>query len=79
VRSEVALNAFERTTVLGASLLACAARGEAVPQFRSFVTGFANQNADVVAQSLDIMLELGGHSGAGFVLGAMRAFASLDR
>lgn len=77
VRSEVALNAFDRTTTIGASLLACAARGEAVPEFRSLVTGVATQNPDVVAQSLDLMLDIGGQAGAGFVVGAMQAFASV--
>ena len=77
VRSEVALNAFERTTLVAASLLACAARGEAVPEFRSFVSGISAHNADVVSQSLDLMLEVGGHSGAGLVIGAMQAFASV--
>lgn len=78
VRSEVALNAFDRTSLVAASLLACAARGEAVPEFRSFVGGVAAQNPDVVSQSLDLMLEVGGHSGAGFVIGALQAFASVQ-
>lgn len=77
VRSEVALNAFERTGVVPATLLACAARGEAIPEFRSFVSGVAAHNPDMVSQSLDLMLEIGGHSGAGFVIGAMQAFASV--
>jgi hypothetical protein len=78
LRGEVALNAFERTSAVGATLLACAARGEAVPEFRSFISGVASHNADMVSQSLDLMLEVGGHSGAGFVIGALRAFASAD-
>ena len=76
IRSEVALNAFDRTTLVAATLLACAARGEAVPEFRSFVRGVATHNPDAVSQSLDLMLEVGGHSGAGFVIGALRAFDS---
>jgi hypothetical protein len=78
VRSEVALSAFDRTTLVAASLLACAARGEAVPEFRSFISGVSAHNPDVVSQSLDLMLEVGGHSGAGLVIGAMQAFASVD-
>lgn len=77
VRSQVALNAFERTGVIPATLLACAARGEAIPEFRSFVGGVAAHNPDMVSQSLDLMLEVGGNSGAGFVIGAMQAFASV--
>lgn len=76
VRSAVALNAFERTSILAATLLACAARGEAVPEFRSLIRGVASLNPDMVSQSLDLMLEVGGHSGAGFVVGAMHAFSS---
>ena len=77
IRSEVALNAFDRTGVVAATLLACAARGEAIPEFRSFMGGVVAHNADMVSQSLDLMLEVGGHSGAGFVIGAMQAFASV--
>ena len=77
IRSEVALNAFDRTGVVAATLLACAARGEAIPEFRSFVSGVAAHNPDMVSQSLDLMLEVGGNSGAGFVIGAMQAFASV--
>jgi hypothetical protein len=76
LRSEVALNAFDRTSVVGATLLACAARGEAVPEFRSFVSGVASRNPDMVSQSLDLMLEVGGNSGGGFVIGALHAFSS---
>ncbi len=79
VRSEVALSAFDKTTLIAASLLACAARGEAVPEFRSFMRGIATQHSDVVEQSLDLMLEVGGHSGAGYVIGAMQAFASAQK
>jgi hypothetical protein len=77
IRSEVALSAFEQTTLVAATMLACAARGEAVPEFRSFASGIAARHHDVVSQSLDLMLEVGGHSGAGLVIGALRAFDSV--
>ena len=47
IRSAVALAAPERTTVLSATLLACAARGEGVPEFRSLLSGVATRNLDV--------------------------------
>jgi hypothetical protein len=76
LRSTVALSASERTTVVSATLLACAARGEGVPEFRSLLSGIATRNLDVLDQSLDLMLRIGDTSGAGLVLGALTALAS---
>jgi hypothetical protein len=76
LRSTVALNASERTTSLSATLLACAARGEGVPEFRSLLTGVADANADVVEQSLSLLLRVGETSGEGLVLGAQLALQS---
>ena len=78
IRSEVALNASSRTSVLGTTLLMCAARGEAIPQFRSFMNGVVAHNTDVVEQSLDLMLDAAGRSGAGFLTGALKAFGSVS-
>jgi hypothetical protein len=77
VRSAVALSAAERTTPLSATLLGCAARGEGVPEFRSLLLGLANENDEVVAQSLDLMLKVRSGSSAGLVLGAVVALSSL--
>jgi hypothetical protein len=76
LRRAVALAAPERTSVVSATLLACAARGEGVPQFRSLLIGVATRNVDVLDQSLDLMLRIGDTSGAGLVLGALTALTS---
>ncbi len=76
LRSAVALAARERTSVLSATLLACAARGEGVPEFRSLLSGVATRNVDVLDQSLDLMLRIGDTSGAGLVLGSLAALTS---
>ena len=76
LRSAVAITAPERTSVLSSTLLACAARGEGVPQFRSLLTGVATRNLDVLDQSLDLMLRIGDTSGAGLVLGSLTALTS---
>ncbi|HET6563257.1 MAG TPA: DUF2877 domain-containing protein [Marmoricola sp.] len=76
LRSTVALAASERTSVLSATLLACAARGEGVPEFRSLLIGVATRNLDVLDQSLELMLRIGDTSGAGLVLGSLAALTS---
>jgi hypothetical protein len=78
IRSEVALNAFDRTNIVSASLLACAARGEGVPEFHSAMSGVARQDDDILGQSLDLMFERCGDSGKAFVLGSMLAFEAFD-
>ncbi len=78
IRSEVALNAFDRTTTVSASLLACAARGEGVPEFHSAMSGVARQDDEVLTQSLDLMFERCGDSGKAFVLGSMLAFEAFE-
>ena len=78
IRSEVALNAFDRTNLISASLLACAARGEGVPEFHSAMSGVARQNDEILSQSLDLMFERCGESGMAFVLGSMLAFEAFD-
>lgn len=72
VRAAVALSA-DRTTMLSATLLQCAARGEGLPEFRMLLSGMASRNADIVAQALDLLLDVGDTSGAGLVLGAQLA------
>jgi hypothetical protein len=76
IRSAVALAAPERTSVLSATLLACAARGEGVPEFRSLLIGVATRDLDVLDQSLKSMLGIGDTSGAGLVLGSLAALTS---
>ena len=59
-------------------MLMCAARGEAIPQFRSFMNGVVACNSDVVSQSLELMLDAGGPASAGFLTGALHAFGSVS-
>lgn len=76
VRSAVALAATDRTTTLSATLLACAARGEGVPQLRSLLVGVNDQNQPMVDQALELLLDIGESSGGGYVLGALLALQS---
>ena len=64
--------------IVSASLLACAARGEGVPEFHSAMSGVARQNDDILGQSLDLMFERCGESGMAFILGSMLAFEAFD-
>jgi hypothetical protein len=77
IRSAVALTASESTTLLSATLLGCAARGEGVPEFRALLLGLANENDALVTQSLDLMTTVRRSSSAGLVLGALIALCSL--
>ena len=76
LRGSVALAATDRTTTLAATLLACASRGEGVPEFRSLLVGINQQNRAVVEQALELMLNIGQTSGAGTLLGALVALQS---
>lgn len=78
IRSAVALSARQRTTTLSATLLACAARGEGVPQFRSLLRGMATREPGLVEQSVDDLLGIGDTSGSGLALGALSALQSLS-
>jgi hypothetical protein len=73
VRRAVALSAPERTTLLSATLLGCAARGEAVPELRAMLSGIATQNTAVVQQSVELLARVGDTSGQGLILGALLA------
>lgn len=81
VRGTVALTARERTTTLSATLLACAARGEGVPEFGALLRGLGAGDDVAVGPSfdraVDAVLDIGDSSGAGLVLGARLALASL--
>jgi hypothetical protein len=77
VRRSVALAAAERTTTLSATLLACAARGEVVPELRSLLAGLATDDAALVERSLGELLDVGDTSGAGVLLGTVSALESL--
>ena len=77
VRSAVALTAAERTTTLSATLLACAARGEVVPELRRLLVGLGAGDPTAVEESLDDLVGVGDTSGAGALLGAVTALQVL--
>ena len=77
VRSAVALTAVERTTTLSATLLACAARGEVLPELRDLLVGLGTGDATAVEESLDDLVGIGDTSGAGALLGAVTALQAL--
>ena len=77
VRSAVALTAAERTTTLSATLLACAARGEVVPELRDLLVGLGAGDHTAVEESLDDLVGVGDTSGAGALLGAVTALQVL--
>ena len=77
VRSAVALAARERTTTVSATLLACAARGEVVPELRGLLVALESGDATALQQSLDALLAVGDTSGAGALLGTVLALESL--
>src|SRR5919107_4085133 len=77
VRRSVGLSAGERTTTLSATLLACAARGEVVPELRTLLAGLATDDAALVERLVDPLLQVGDTSGAGLLLGTVCALESL--
>lgn len=73
MRSVVEAGAAQRTTTLSATLLACAARGEGIPEFRDLVGAVANHDTAGVEESVDRVLAVGDTSGQGLLLGAVLA------
>ena len=73
IRSAVALCAHDGTTVLSATLLACAARGEGLPEFRSLLSAITIGEPAVVAESVEVLLQVDQTSGSGLLLGALLA------
>ncbi|MDX6324524.1 MAG: hypothetical protein QOK15_878 [Nocardioidaceae bacterium] len=64
-----------RTTLLSATLLGCAARGEALPQVRDLLHSLDGP-PEASERALDRLVAVGGTSGAGLALGCLTA---LDR
>jgi hypothetical protein len=77
VRDAVAQAASERTTTVSATLLACAARGEVVPEHRALIAGLVSGDATAVEESLRAVLRVGDTSGAGLALGTVLALQGL--
>lgn len=79
LRAAVAATAVERTTTLSATLLTRASHGEGVPELGSLFTGIGIGEPAVVAESVELLLGIGGTSGAGILLGTLIALQSLAR
>jgi Protein of unknown function (DUF2877) len=77
VRRSVALSASERTTTLSATLLACAARGEVVPELRALLAGLVTDDPERLTESVELLCAVGDTSGAGLLLGTVCALESL--
>jgi hypothetical protein len=73
VRRAVALTARERTTTVSTTLLACAARGEVVPELRSLLVTLAAEDVAEVEQAIEALVAVGDTSGAGALLGVVLA------
>lgn len=71
VAETVAAEARERTTLLSATLLACARRGDVLPEFRRLMLDLAAPTGSGAAASADALLRVGHTSGAGLMLGTV--------
>lgn len=60
----------DSTTLLSATLLACAGHGEVIPEFRLLVHALASGDRPAVRRAADAVAAVGHTSGAGLVLGA---------
>jgi hypothetical protein len=79
VSAAVARHAPAMTTLLSATLLDCARRGEVIPQFRTLLLTLVAPGRTDVDEALDTLLRVGHTSGAGLALGtelALRHLAS---
>jgi Protein of unknown function (DUF2877) len=74
VRDEVSARTA-RTTLLSATLLACGARGEALPEVRQLLDTLAGDRPETADRALDRLLAVGGTSGAGLALGCLIGLA----
>ena len=77
VARAVAVSAGDRTTTVSATLLACAARGEVVPELRNLLTALGSSSEDAVGDAVDALVAVGCTSGAGALLGAVAALDSV--
>lgn len=67
-----------RTTLLSATLLECAARGEALPEVRALLDVLGHRDHHRAAPVLARVLSVGRTSGAGLALGCLWALAGTD-
>jgi hypothetical protein len=77
VAAAVARQAAAMTTLLSATLLDCARRGEVIPQFRTLLLSLATPGQSDGDDSLDALVRVGHTSGAGLALGTLLALRHL--
>jgi hypothetical protein len=77
VSAAVGQQAAAMTTLLSATLLDCARRGEVIPQFRTLLLTLAAPGRSDVDDALDTLLQVGHTSGAGLALGTLLALRHL--
>lgn len=77
VAAAVAREAHATTTLLSATLLDCARRGDVIPQFRTMLLSLADDRAGNVDESVEALLRVGHTSGAGMALGTLLALRHL--
>ena len=77
VHAAVEAHARESTTLLSATLLACAGRGDVLPQFRRLLLDLASPHGEGADDSVDTLLRVGHTSGAGLMLGTVLALRHL--
>ncbi len=65
-------DARQRTTLLSATLLDCAQRGEVLPEFRALVVALHGGDHDDIGDAAAELVAVGHTSGAGLLLGACR-------
>ncbi len=77
----VAVHAATSTTLLSATLLDCARRGDVIPQFRTLLQtlprALAAQDRDRLDEAVSALLRVGHTSGAGLMLGTVLALRHL--
>ena len=77
VADAVAHDAHAATTLLSATLLDCARRGDVIPQFRTLLLDLADPRGTRVDDSVAALLRVGHTSGAGMALGTLLALRHL--
>lgn len=77
VAGEVGRLAPGSTTLLSSTLLACARRGDVIPQFRAVLLDLGDPGEGELSGSVDALLRVGHTSGAGMVLGTLLALRHL--
>lgn len=77
LRTATLFGVRDSADLLGATLLGCAARGETVPEFRALLVAWGAQDAAGARAALDALLARRTSGGAGLLVGATLAVASL--